>query len=112
MSITTVKEVNYVCESPSISIKVKYDSMYGSATTHFYIDNKEATSFTYKLPFPNNKEDYDAFLKNVCDLLFNSLEIDEFINYLSDDEYLKGQYIYKALKMVRSKGGKIIWRKN
>jgi len=112
MTVQIIKEVDYVCEPSSINIKVKYDSRYGNATTHFYINNKEATSFTYKFSFPNSKDDYHRFLGNVCDLLFNSLEMNEFIEYLPDDEYLKGQYVYKFLKNIRSKDGKMVWKKN
>ena len=109
MPPTFIKEVDYVCECQSIHIKVTHQPNLGAATIYFYINNNEALSLTYKFSFPRNRDDYDIFLKNVCDLLFNNLEMDEFTDYLPDDSCLKGEYVYKFLERIKSKGGTTIW---
>ena len=106
-----VKEASYVCIPSTISINMKYSVKLNSVKIYFNIYNKEAFYLRYRFSATSKTKDYDEFLEYICNMLFDNdmVDIDAFTDLLSDDDCLKGEYIYKNLKNVKKKSGATIW---
>ena len=100
-----VKEASYVCIPSAISINMKYSVKLNSVKIYFNIYNKEAFYLRYRFSATSKTKDYDEFLEFDNDMV----DIDAFTDLLSDDDCLKGEYIYKNLKNVKKKSGATIW---
>tara|TARA_R110000824_G_scaffold1178_2_gene6326 strand:+ start:4307 stop:4642 length:336 start_codon:yes stop_codon:yes gene_type:complete len=107
-----IKEADYVCEPSNLSIKLRYAPKGGGTKITFYIDNVAALERFYRVNPSTDRGTYDAAVVRLCHRWFESVGLDEFIERLSADEYLKGKYIYTHLRKVLTKSGRKVWEKS
>lgn len=107
--MTNIREINYVCEPSTISIKVEYIPERSGNRISFLVGDASAFSNVYRAPPSSNKADFNDFVKYCCNLFFNELSENEFISGIGGSSFLKGRYVYQNLKRVRAKSGYTIW---
>ena len=109
--MTNIREINYVCEPSTISIKVEYIPERSGNRISFIVADESAFSNVYRAPPSSDKSEFNAFVQYCCDLFFNQLSESDFINGMAPANYLKGKYVYNTLERVRAKSGYTIWRR-
>ena len=103
-----IKEMGYVCEPSTISIKMIYDNTEGKVNVNFY--NGEVISFfaSQTMHMTKKREDFDVMLKFVLITLFEMYDRNSFQEEILDGN-IQGLNIYDDLQRVRNKLGTVIW---
>ena len=107
--MTNIRELDYVCEPSTISIKVEYIPQRAGNRIIFFIGATKAFENVYRAPATSDKDEFNAFVTYCCELFFNHSSESDFINAVAPKNYLKGKYVYDAIKKVRAKSGYTIW---
>jgi hypothetical protein len=111
MSRFFIKDIDYICTPPSLSIKMSHESKTGSVNILFFDTNKECFSLNYRMSMTDKKEEFDQLLSHVLDNLINHLTKKEFQELILDGELL-GLSFHMRLKTVKNKSGKAIWTRH
>ena len=110
--ISLIKEADYVGDPNSLSIKLRYAPKSGGTKITFYIDNVVAIERVYRVSPSTSRDTYDMVVAHLCSRWFEAMALDEFLDRLPAEEYLKGKYVYTRIKKVSTKSGKVIWTKS
>ena len=104
-----IRELDYVYDPATISIKVEYVPQQSANRIIFFVEEARAFEKTYRASPSSEKKDFNEFVKYCCELFFNHLAERDFVDAMSPSNYLKGKYIYKTIRKARAKSGYTIW---
>jgi hypothetical protein len=109
---TNIREAHYICDPRNVSIKVEYLPLRSANRITFYIDKVIAFDKIYRAAPSSRKEDMHRFTQQCCEMFFRDLKEDVFADEVPAKDYLRAKYIHKTIRVVYSKAGIVVWRRN
>ena len=110
-AINPIRFVDYVCDPSTIRIEANHHV--GSKYIHICskVSNKVAFEANYIFQLTDKKEEFNEKVKAFCNAILMFTE-DEVQHYVDEDKIMPALYTFRHLKEVRSKSGKLIWRRS